>query len=116
MGMSDNEINEAVAQKLRWKAKVLHECAAPACNLKMVEPTPDYCGSIAAAWEIVEWFEKSQIRFSLGLLPVMPEKQRWEILWARPQTLSTDFVPTIYADTAPMAICLAFLKLNGTHG
>ena len=99
--MTDQEINEAVARKLGYGEydPTFIE------NGKVVKgPKKDYCHSIEAAWEIVEHANKSlrcPVRFDKG------EASRWYV--------SFDGSPhdaDAVADTAPMAICLAFLKLR----
>lgn len=64
---------------------------------------PDYCHSIAAAWEIVEYmYEKG----TSVLLDGAYDDRNWECSW-----ITSDVRYMGVADTAPMAICLAFLKL-----
>ncbi len=63
---------------------------------------PDYCHSIEAAWEIL----------------LKAEKEKRQIyLQSRNDAVRSGWTVSIdeameYADTAPMAICLAFLKLD----
>lgn len=98
--MTDLEINQAVAKKIGdWSG-----CA---------ETLPDYCNSIKAAWEIVE-------KERMHVIPV--NNGQWyantgeidrngsdEWYWGR-NAFDEEYKDFI-ADTAPMAICLAFLKL-----
>lgn len=69
---------------------------------------PSYSTDIAAAWEVVEKInllgERGWLRKESG--------EEWEYY-----KYEYDFEPIITADTAPMAICLAALKLKGVdHG
>lgn len=91
--ISDSEINEAVARKLGLD---------PTFNPK-TKPN-DYCHSIAAAWEVLGTLATKYV-WSLHKMPIewMMEFTPYPGTWK--QTISAE------ADTAPMAICLAFLKL-----
>lgn len=87
--MTDSEINEAVVRKLGLGDP--HEMFV----------IPPYCNSIEAAWEIVEkieWFCLQKEHDGSG----------WTV-WDMAGTEEANLIVT--ADTAPMAICLAFLKL-----
>ncbi len=87
--MTDQEINEAVARKL----------GASYCDCKFLPHAiehKNYCTSIAAAWEIWDHFNEMATLTKLNGL--------WVLDYGR------KFV--VNADTAPMAICLAFLKLE----
>lgn len=95
--MTDSEINEAVARKMgwipindgRWRRDDLNELGSAA-------DIPDYCHSIAAAWEIVEkmgWIHMGCMKD----LTIIYDCDEFEL---------------VRAHTAPMAICLAFLKLE----
>ena len=105
--MKEREINEAVARKLGWKN---HDrtCEQPTPGASIYthgdhwyqkgcfcrEKMPDYCHSIAAAWEIVE-------KYKFRLSPV--NETEW---------VAQGMGNMVKADTAPMAICLAFLKIQ----
>lgn len=101
--MTDQEINEAVARKLGWYF-IFHETGThgkrwgnPAGTITGFLDCPDYCHSIAAAWGIVEANHLSGVmRIGLG----------WRAIGNNGATGASD----LQADTAPMAICLAFLK------
>ncbi len=94
--MTDQEINEAVARKLGWKRKAeweydtLSSCSAP----------PDYCHSIQAAWEMVDKMPPS---WSL----IRRDDGKFVCTFIGPKGLDGGGAH----NTAPMAICLAFLKL-----
>ncbi len=85
------EINEAVARKLGVNPTATFS-GVDASTGDILFDVPDYCTSIAAAWEVLESRKDLVlVRFANGL--------GWEYNGVR-------------ADTAPMAICLAFLKLS----
>lgn len=91
--MTNQEINEAVAKKLGWDNKPFHGYIRP--NM------PNYSTDISAAWEVVE---KHQI--SLKYYGEAWDCTLTKLLdgrWINAEST---------ADTAPMAICLAFLKLE----
>ncbi len=91
--MSTNqEINEAVALKLGW-FEVAEVWMCPPGSNEIFSKLPDYCTSIAAAWEIVEKQEYFKLVYAAS---------SWRCEMGKIKE---------YADTAPMAICLAFLKL-----
>lgn len=99
--MTDQEINEAVARKLGWKPDT---CKCWPGHTVHCEIAPkDYCHSIAAAWGIVEEI-KAETLFELcwhdGAWHCYVEYEE------RSNRIHKE------ADTAPMAICLAFLKLD----
>lgn len=66
---------------------------------------PNFSGSIEAAWEIVDYCVRRNLKFNLGHIS---RRSQWLV-----QISGT---PSFYfaeqADTAPMAICLSFLKLK----
>lgn len=98
--MTDNEINEAVARKLGWVLGLQF------WNHKdkgyLLRNPPPYATDIGAAWEIVETMNSSwnvvsvvcEVNVFFVKLTNMGE------VWNGP-----------LADTAPRAICEAFLKL-----
>lgn len=88
--MTDTEINEAVARKLGVQLK----------NLK----ARDYCHDIEAAWEVVDKIKDTYFSVSVSH---DNERHLYQCEYSGFNN------PPIYAtaDTAPMAICLAFLKL-----
>jgi hypothetical protein len=109
--MTDQEINEAVAKKLGWtyqKSGVLFGRGHREITENWYRPDgvvniqgiPDYCHDIALSMkEVVEKFDAmALVKLSSGG-------------WAcNPTPPSFDYL--VRADTAPMAICLAFLKLQ----
>lgn len=90
--MTDQEINEAVARKLGDRIRHDEHCC----------PIPDYCHSIAAAWEIVE-HTLMKYAFEIHSTPTNYIAHFSGPTWKQ--------LMTAEADAAPMAICLAFLKL-----
>lgn len=102
------EINEAVARELGW-VRISDETRSFQWQkdaMNFLYDAPDYCHSIAAAWEVVESLKDKYVTIEKGVLsPYM-----CSINWAEGE--QTDFVIVEYADTAPMAICLAYLKLS----
>ena len=119
--MIDQKINEAVARKLGWSCHehpilekndivMAHGWVRPnplkAC---FHEAVPDYCHSIEAAWEIVEFVRHmqtdSQMKAALKCRLALHSDGQWN-MWFPGMSIGEE------ADTAPMAICLAFLKLD----
>lgn len=104
--MTPQEINEAVVRKLGWDccyrldAVGWHRKLTPEGN-HFHEPIPDYSTSIAAAWEIVE--------------KLLNEGHGIRLYGRQGFTVNIDGWEET-ADTAPMAICLAFLKLEDING
>lgn len=90
--MNDKEINEAVARKLGWRGT-------------FPDQYPDYCHSITAAWEVVE-----QV-FTSFYLSWDETTETWFAKWDNQHRTEESCRYKGEADTAPMAICLAFLKL-----
>jgi hypothetical protein len=109
--ITDQEINEAVARKLGWtfckhptleNGKIIGAMGAVRPNGRphFHEMYPDYCHSIAAAWEIVEHLQ-DDLNVDFGFQR-RSDRSFWRVLMG--EVLQD-------ADTAPMAICKAFLKL-----
>ena len=112
--MTDKEINEAVAIKLGWQnlrdktaisGGIIKYGNPPQC-LGFSERIPNYCTEIAAAWEIVEFLIG---RNGEGSIFYSRDRKNFMAALSQGRNLS-DAVET--SDTAPMAICLAFLKLE----
>lgn len=98
--MTDQELNEAVARKLGRTP-----CGCLVFHLPMAEcdskpHVPDYCHSIQAAWEIVE-----KCDYFCLVKPLDNEKWKCDLG-------TKDEIVVSWADTAPRAICEAFLKLK----
>lgn len=109
--MTNEEINEAVARKLGKIRIYVNASGEPTEREKAVAQSyiPDYAGSISAAWEIVEHCREN-MRFDTAWIESHGDdgKPAWSARFWTP-----DFKADVYvrADTAPMAICQAFLKL-----
>ncbi len=112
--MTDTEINEAVAKKLGKPYKDIpwHQnthghrtgmdgFCIDGCEKKFPDgyQVPDYCNSIEAAWDVVE-------KVFSARLSKNPAGHKWLF-----EFIEDGIIHTAQADTAPMAICLAFLKL-----
>jgi len=100
--MTNQELNEAVARKLGWKELGGRWSSPGLTGWKNIE-CPAYSTSIEAAWEIVERMEYMTLRhrYGLGLKGFVCQVDR-----------NGQMVANEEADTAPMAICKAFLKLE----
>jgi len=101
--MTDEEINISVARKLGWKE----------CDGHELWPK-NYCHSIEAAWEVVEQ-PGLFVEVNKKLNRKFGEEKIWTTyyctLW-KDGEFDDGKVYSVEADTAPMAICLAFLKLD----
>lgn len=84
--MTDKEINEAVVRKLGYPEKFY------------LTKLPDYCHSIAVAWDVMEHISKNKL---FALMCICPNGE-----WA----CKIEGHEMVVATTAPMALCLAFLK------
>lgn len=111
--MADEEVNIAVARKLGYDV-IAGDDSAIFIRTVMPKPLdikhlPDYCTSIKAAWEIVEFIlrniQNDGDHFDIGLTGHGNE-------WLCVINELSDKRIEARADTAPMAICLAFLKLE----
>jgi len=100
--MTDQEINEAVAKKLgRGHIKD---------GWEKVCVIPDYCNNIAAAWDVVEWLRKEVIYVNIQVDVANPENNEPFLCELIPPGGCGGRIQET-ADTAPMAICIAFLEL-----
>lgn len=108
--MTDQELNEAIARKLGWTKHQdgqwnrSHELGG---EVVMFGAFPDYCGSIQAAWEIVEHVQKRWIVHVMGGL----NGKYWHCDMRDHPAVNKVYVSES-ADTASRAICEAFLKLK----
>lgn len=123
MPLTEDAINEDVARKLGWKMR-FGKCLRPydegsGGGLAIMEVNgwedpkkqdkrylqlspPDFCRSIEAAWEIVDtfgvmWLSKSEVMDNAWMCKLGKDPK---------SANATSYI-------APMAICLAFLKLKG---
>jgi len=94
--MTDKELNEAVARKLGLYRTYV--------GTKKGWTHPDYCHDIAAAWEIVEKVDYCYLFKCDGMF-----EWKWECKLTRREEDRKWYAT---ADTAPKAICLAFLKVG----
>lgn len=105
--MSPAQVNEAVARKLGWEFvdDVWRNPKVHCQECGIALRVPDYCHSIEAAWEIVGKF-MSESGWDFNLLGGERYGGDWQANFT-----GHDQWHSAVADTAPMAICLAFLKL-----
>lgn len=99
--MNNKQINVAVARKLEWNVRFVNCGARWVCEKDgNAKELPNYCRSIGAAWEILA---------EPGYWKLERKRKTWVVSRIEPEG-------KIYvereADTAPMAICLVFLKLE----
>lgn len=115
--MTDTELNEAVGRKLGWTGigwngfeKI---CGNPPHDPKdikaamVIATLPDYCNRIEAAFEIVASIEPDYW-FAIRRKPV-DDKFEWSCIIGKEADSKQPYQAE--ADTAPRAICEAFLKL-----
>lgn len=104
--MTDQEINEAVGKKLGYSWPPIPVYDTSTGETKTI--WPNYSTDISAAWEIVDLLHKKWVFVS-----VEASFRGWRCLlnsgWFT--ELQNERSIDASADTAPMAICLAFLKL-----
>lgn len=102
--MTDAEINEAVARKMGWVKHAFDDNwsrVRPEGAQIHQPPMIDYCHDIKAAWEVVDWMINNGHDFNMSC-----DQDSFGIAWQYDEFIAE-------ADTVPMAICLAFLKLHG---
>lgn len=103
--MTNQELNEAVARKLGWVKldKPDYSLSHPHYWKKesggLADEVPAYSTSIEAAWELTE-----KVPYFFLMKPLKNEKWKCDMATA-------DHTIIMYTDTAPLAICKAFLKL-----
>lgn len=112
--MTDQEINEAVAKKLGWRITKVSDMVDPLGSrffhsLKGQSlDLPNYCHSIEAAWGIVEYLHAKgksiELQHSPWTKTIADEKEFYSVRF------DENDMP-VSAETAPKAICLAFLEL-----
>ncbi len=106
--MTPQEINEQVARKLGWVFTTTERWRSPEPNVSLTIYEPhNYCTDIKAAWEVVESLHPQH---GIGLTQHLQPPYGWSCTMWTAMTQEPDF--TVRADTAPRAICLAFLKLD----
>lgn len=111
--MTDAELNEAVARKLGYFTERQGQFTGIKKALlgqeSVCKPLPDYCNSIAAAWEI--WRKMSE-KYFLTLETEAGDFGRNIVkVWKNNKTGSCWVIEDVYAHIAPRAICEAFLTL-----
>jgi hypothetical protein len=116
--MIDQQKNEVVARRLGWEKldppiidehesgwRDIWKWIRPDAERKM--ELPDYCRSIEAAWEIVE-----HLKFKASFDLVWNKRAEQWHLELTELSPTDSFLCEVEADTAPMAIVEAFLKLD----
>lgn len=99
--MTPQEINEAVSSKLGWDNLMQDS------KNGNKRTSADYCHSIEVAWEIV-WYLKNH---GITIRKSDPSTKWYCSIFDWGKTNQPNDEVEAEADTAPMAICLAFLKL-----
>ena len=100
--MTDNELNEAVAIKLDDFKPNEHKVGNVILRGNSLSfPYPLYSTDIKAAWEVVDYVCAKGYSVTVGQNPCRC------LIWKTHE----DFNSIAEADTAPRAICEAFLKL-----
>ena len=104
------ELNALVAERLGCKTLQTQKrgLRCDCGDLAHIQPGStyqwkEYSTSITAAWELVNWLLTHRIEFTLD---VGRHRGTGAIFYA----CRVDDVNFVYEDTAPLAICLAFLK------
>lgn len=122
--MTDEEINQAVAKRLGWKpTRTKYSTFDGQHDAEVIRyresRLPDYCHSLEAAWEIVEQVQtKPEHWIACRWKPLCENESggKWNcmIVWQKANSPNGEehrILGNSYADTAPRAICLAFLAL-----
>ena len=119
--MTDTALNESVARKLGWEeastfpsvpknAKTLELCGWQRPNAEegvdWLSSPPDYCHSIEAAWEIVEWLVSHGRKCSLHNI-----NKNWSFEISSYGNVENDSESHLN-ELPSKAICLAFEKLE----
>lgn len=102
------ELNELVAKKLGWISDSPHGWIRPKPHkegfLIGQIALPNYVGSIVDAWELVSVTMKKGAHWNIG----DNDTEEW---YVEVEEVGTGIKHIEVADTAPEAICRAFLKL-----
>lgn len=120
--MTDQEMNEAVARKLGWQqcqrgeAIGWHRKLTPEGN-HFHERLPGYINEIESAWEIVDWFNTQFAYVELehfSYEEVDHPVTGWRLKLSEGWNNKTQHENRLEAEaeSAPKAICEAFLKLG----
>lgn len=114
--MTDQEINEVVARKRGWTQEEHYKFLPPGVRCRCISGRhwyrkgpgilPNYVRDIEAAWEIVDRVSKTNVIRVLGGFG-----GSWSCDIGNHAGAQSRVVVSESADTAPLAICLAFLKL-----
>lgn len=107
------EINEKVAQRLGWTRNDDRYRGIQYRQGNMYTPDlPNYAGSIADAWEVVEHLTKDSPyrKYEVGLAHRGFQAHVW--ITNDPLMPNNRIVADAIAETAPLAICRAFLALE----
>lgn len=107
--MTDQEINEAVARKLGHDVRFggIFIEGVPDDFMDESHPIPDYCHSIEAAWEVVEYCRHGLVLYQIDL-----SWSRTGSTWYCTMGTKNQYNEGVGVGTAPMAVALAFLKLG----
>lgn len=112
---SDQELNEAVARKLGWKPHNYNPLSMnpveripcfSAPNGDLYASVPPYSTSIAAAWEILEHVSRREGTMKIDQHGIGRPHYTVQI-----QRVPLPEIFVAISSSAPLAICLAFLKL-----
>lgn len=103
--MTDTEINEAVARLLGWEEGPNNLWRRGLDDMPQ-HGLPNYCHSIAAAWEVVPYLTS---KGGYLVVSVYEDHVKAEVeIWVNDNPIQTGAL----SETAPMSICLALLKLD----
>lgn len=100
------KINEAVARKLGWEEGPGNRWRRGDFSLPRYG-VDDYCHSIEAAWEIIEWVKKQRFNVRKMFMAHLTVQS----LVVEDVNIVHPFWWFLFFADQPMAICLAFLKL-----
>lgn len=107
--MTPQEINEQIAKRLGYPLiKVTPIDSSGKDEESFHIQTPNFCGEIVAAWEIIDFIGDEYCSVSKCLEQF--EGHRWQAQVGSLSLISSKL--TAYADTPSMAIARAFLKME----